>query len=90
MEGAELLRELVREADERIVIMPGSGVRASNIAELAAKTGATEFHTSARVAQASGMAFVNGAMQENLTVVMADEDEIRSIRQKLATFGGRN
>jgi copper homeostasis protein len=84
MEGVELLRELVREADERIVIMPGSGVRAGNVSELAAKTDAVEFHTSARVAQASGMEFVNGAMQEDLTVVMSSEEEIRRIKEQLA------
>ena len=87
MEGAQLLRELVREADERIVIMPGSGVRASNIAELAAKTGAVEFHTSARVAQASAMEFVNGAMRGDDFAVMADEGEIRTIRQVFANIG---
>ena len=81
MEGAELLRELVREADERIVIMPGSGVRASNIAELVAKTGAVEFHTSARMRQASAMEFVNAGMQEDLSVVMPNEVEIRAIRE---------
>ena len=47
MEGAELLHELIRQAQDRIVIMPGSGVRVSNIAELAQRTGATEFHSSA-------------------------------------------
>jgi copper homeostasis protein len=81
MEGAELLRELVREADERIVIMPGSGVRASNIAELAAKTGAVEFHTTARVALPSRMEFVNSAMQEDLSMVMPSEEEIRRLKE---------
>lgn len=80
IEGAELLRELVREADERIVIMPGSGVRSDNIAELAAKTGAVEFHTSARVAYRGTMEFVNGAMKEDSSMVMASEEEIRRIK----------
>jgi copper homeostasis protein len=47
-EGVELLAELVRKADDRILIMPGSGIRARNIAEMAEKTGAKEFHSSAR------------------------------------------
>ncbi len=88
MEGAELLRELVRQADERIVIMPGSGVRADNIVELAAKTGAVEFHTSARVQQASAMEFVNGQMQEDQSMVMASEEEIRRIKMELAKVRG--
>jgi copper homeostasis protein len=86
MEGVSLLRELVREADERIVIMPGSGVRASNIAELAAKTGAVEFHTTARVACPSGMEFKNEAMQEDLSMVMPSEEEIRRIREIISAL----
>src|SRR5581483_5638468 len=34
-EGAELINQLVRQADDRIIIMPGSGIRADNIAALA-------------------------------------------------------
>ncbi len=86
MEGAELLRELVRAADERIVIMPGSGVRASNIAELAARTGAVEFHTSARVAQRSAMEFVNGGMQEDLSMVMVSDEEVRRIKEIISVL----
>jgi copper homeostasis protein len=86
MEGAELLHELVRGADERIVIMPGSEVRASNIAELAAKTGAVEFHTSARVRAASRMEFLNAAMEEDLSMVMASEEEIRRIKEIISAL----
>lgn len=83
MEGVELLRELVRAADERIVIMPGSGVRASNIAELAARTGAVEFHTSARVAYRGKMEFVNEGMREDLSMVMVNEEEVRRIKEEM-------
>ena len=82
-EGAALIDQLVRESDDRIVIMPGSGVRASNIADLAEKTGATEFHTSARILKASGMDYVNAAMRENQAVVLAAEEEIQKIREQL-------
>ncbi len=59
MEGAALINELVREADDRIIIMPGSGVRSSNIAALVEKTDASEYHTSARILQPSGMEFTS-------------------------------
>lgn len=49
LDGAETLASLIKQADERIIIMPGSGVRADNIIGLAKKTGAVEFHTSARM-----------------------------------------
>lgn len=87
-EGADLLDELVREADDRIVIMPGSGVRSGNIVLLAEKTGASEFHTSARVLKASGMEYVNAAIRESQDAVMADPEEIRKIKESLAALTG--
>lgn len=43
-EGAALIAELVARADGRITVMPGSGVTPDNILDLAARTGAGEFH----------------------------------------------
>jgi copper homeostasis protein len=85
MEGAVLIDELVREADGRIAIMPGSGVRSANITALIQKTGATEFHTSARVREASRMEFVNGPMHEGQSVAMASEEEILLIKHVLTS-----
>jgi copper homeostasis protein len=45
--GAGLVANLIKAADNDLIIMPGSGVRAKGIAQLAATTGATEFHSSA-------------------------------------------
>lgn len=45
-EGRFVLRDLVRQAAGRITVMPGCGVRASNIDEIASVTGAVEFHGS--------------------------------------------
>lgn len=47
-DGINLLKQLVKQANNRIVIMPGAGVNSSNIATLKHETGATEFHSSAR------------------------------------------
>lgn len=86
IEGASLIDQLVREANERIVIMPGSGVRASNIVELAEATGASEFHTSARLKQASAMDFVNQHMKEEQSFTEAGEEEIKKIKEALAAL----
>jgi len=43
--AVQTLQKLVSEAGDRIVVMPGSGLDASNIAEIAAKTRAKEFHS---------------------------------------------
>lgn len=78
-----LLNELVRGAGDHIIIMPGSGVRASNIALLAEKTGAREFHSSARKAAAGNMEFIPAHMEETLTTLLADEKEIRQMKEIL-------
>jgi copper homeostasis protein len=43
-EAVARIAELVRRARGRIVVMPGSGVTAGNVAEIAAATGAVEIH----------------------------------------------
>lgn len=62
LQGAELLRELVLQADDRIVVMPGCGVHEQNIRELALRTGAREFHFSAREPLKSLMQVRNPAL----------------------------
>jgi copper homeostasis protein len=44
-EGLHALASLVGAARERIVILPGGGLNASNIANVAQQTGAAEFHS---------------------------------------------
>ncbi len=53
LEGAGVIADLIAQAGDRIMIMPGGGVRSSNIAQLARETGAREFHSSALVTRAS-------------------------------------
>jgi len=57
--GISLIKELVQKAGNRIIIMPGSGINAGNIAGIAAATGAKEFHLSARRAVESEMLYRN-------------------------------
>jgi copper homeostasis protein len=83
MEGAPLIRDLIDRADNRIIIMPGSGLRAGNILELAKLSGASEFHSSARMEGRSNMNYSNPAMQENLSWVMTNPGEIEAMRTKL-------
>ena len=86
LEGAETIASLIKQADERIIIMPGSGVRPDNIIELAKKTGAVEFHTSARINIDSKMNFSNEAMKESLKSVAVNEIEIKEIILSLHNF----
>ncbi len=82
-DGMELVAQLIEKAEDSIIIMPGSGVRADNIAEIATRTKAKEFHTSARTIIESKMKFTSGKINEDLKSVSADEKEIRRIKEIL-------
>lgn len=82
-DGKELIKELVDQAEGRLIIMPGSGVRSSNICGLATDTGATELHSSARKMLPSPMIFKRESMQENNDSVGVDEAEIRQMKWAL-------
>lgn len=41
------LKQLVSQADGRIIVMPGGGVRSNNLQQIKALTGATEYHSAA-------------------------------------------
>lgn len=83
MAGITILTQLVQQAKNRIVVMPGSGVRSSNLALLKEKTGAREFHASARTLQASAMQAINIAMQEQLDTLSVNTDEIQQMKRIL-------
>ncbi len=58
-EGAQLIRQLREQAGNKLVVMPGAGVRVNNIADLVRATGCQEFHTSGRAPFPSGMLYRN-------------------------------
>ncbi|HRB55583.1 MAG TPA: copper homeostasis protein CutC, partial [Ferruginibacter sp.] len=78
-QGMGNLQKLVEAANNRIVIMPGSGVRSDNINIIAQKTGASEFHSSARILSASLMQHYNKNMNETLEYNTVDEDEVKKL-----------
>ncbi|MDW5418398.1 copper homeostasis protein CutC [Iodobacter sp. CM08] len=87
--GAALLKELQQVAGERLVVMPGAGVRSNNIAELVATTGCVEFHTSARLPFASQMRYSNPNVhmgipgQDEYALVETNADLVKEILGKL-------
>jgi copper homeostasis protein len=82
-DAKDLIQQLVHQADDRIIIMPGSGVRASNIQALANFTGAQELHSSARKLVPSSMEFKVGSMQESLQNCLVDPVEIQAMKSHL-------
>ena len=81
--GKGLIKTLIEKAGDRIIIMPGSGVRSSNIIELAKFTGAIELHSSARKERPSTMHYQQKTMQEELKTVTVDVEEIRKMKTAL-------
>jgi len=73
VEGAAVLAQLIERANGLITIMPGGGVRSSNIAELVRATGAAEYHSSALVAKAKEF--------------IADENEVKELVSQLKRSG---
>lgn len=81
--GSALIRDLIIQAEGRIQIMPGSGVRAGNITDLKNETGANQFHSSARTMRRTSMEFIQPFMKEDQSTVMADRSEIEEMVRKL-------
>jgi copper homeostasis protein len=77
--GKDLIKQLIEKAADRIIIMPGSGVRANNIKQLAEYTGAIEMHSSARTLSDSLMSLNKISMNENLKAVSVDAEEIKKM-----------
>ncbi|MGF7232074.1 copper homeostasis protein CutC [Arachidicoccus sp.] len=78
-DGFDLIKELVRQADQRIVIVPGSGIRSSNLQKII-ETGAEEFHSSARKEINSAMKFKSSSMAETLMNICVDEEEVKKMK----------
>jgi copper homeostasis protein len=75
MEGIDCLKKLVMGAAGRVLVMPGSGITASNVTVVAKTTGAREFH-----AGLSSVAARVDADQRRF------EQEVRKIRRALERF----
>jgi copper homeostasis protein len=82
-DAKELLKQLIDQANDRIIIMPGSGVRSGNIKEIASFTGAVEMHSSARKNIASSMQYKKESMNEDMKNVSVDVDEIKNMKAAL-------
>jgi len=75
VKGIPLLKELVKQADGRIIIMPGCGVNPSNILQIAEETGASEYHFSGRSTYESGMIYRNPKVSMGGTVKIEEYEK---------------
>ena len=85
-DGSALIRELVERAGDRIVVMPGAGITARNIATLATATGAHEFHASAKHQLPSGMHHRRPLLSDmEGGELCSDVEQVRALVTALAT-----
>jgi len=59
LEGQATIAELIQRADERIIVMPGSGIKPENARALVENTGAREIHAGLRTVVPSPMHYRN-------------------------------
>jgi copper homeostasis protein len=57
--GRKCIRQMISYAQNRIIILPGCGITATNLESILRETGAKEFHSSARVRKPSKMVYKN-------------------------------
>ncbi len=85
---ADLVAGLVKQANHDIIIMPGSGVRATGIAALAKITGTNEFHSSASYWKNEPF-FSPEGMHENLQQNVVNPEEITMMLSELQRVFGQ-
>jgi len=78
-EAGKVLGEIVKAAGDRIIIMPGAGIRASNIRQLMEESGAKEYHGSFRVPTKNPMTFANPNVTDFGNVYLPDEAELAGV-----------
>ena len=90
MDGADLISQLVKRANGKIKIMPGSGVRAHLLEELHQKTKAHAYHMSARIPVESQMQFrqtsVNMGAQSQDAEYRSHTHDMEVIREAIKTI----
>lgn len=74
MEGADVLQQLVQQANRRIKILTGSGVTPENVAELRQKTGAPEIHGSCKITRPDGAWETDAEQVKKLLEVLANAE----------------
>lgn len=89
LEGAPLIRQLIRAARKRIIIMPGHGIKEHNLAEVVKETAAQEYHLYLTRPVGSEMTFVREGVKmgvpdlSEFEYVQVDAERIRKAREIL-------
>ncbi|XP_053407253.1 copper homeostasis protein cutC homolog isoform X2 [Mercenaria mercenaria] len=86
LEGLPVITSMVKQAAERIVIMPGGGINEKNLQRILQQSGAKEFHCSARSSVSSHMTFKKEGISmgaaltpPEFSVKVTDERKVKSL-----------
>ncbi|KAG9428269.1 copper homeostasis protein cutC [Apis mellifera carnica] len=81
LEGLELIKKLVQEARNKIIVMPGSGITKENILKIKMISGAKEFHASAKkkVIIPHGVNKVKIGTNKETYTTMTDKELVREM-----------
>ncbi|MCU4157722.1 copper homeostasis protein CutC [Carboxylicivirga sp. A043] len=82
--GRKAIKQFIEQANNRITILVGSGVKPNNIAQIAVETKACEFHFSGRVERQSEMKYKNNSINmggiaglTEFSIYLSDVDVIK-------------
>ena len=85
-DGIERLAALVRQAGDRITVMPGGGITAANAMRIVEQTGAREIHVGGTIPAASAMrfrraeiSFARPPLPDEYTRTAIDEERLRAV-----------
>lgn len=82
LEGADIISELIKKAEDRIVIMPGAGVTPENAEELIKRTGLKELHGTFRNRVMGNMVYRNnelGSTEEEYSYCRTDINKVEKV-----------
>jgi copper homeostasis protein len=84
-QAGALLGRLVQQAAGRIIIMPGAGVKSTNLEKLIRECNANEFHASARIIADNPVEYINRQVSDYGDVYIADAKEVQAMVHLLNT-----
>lgn len=85
--GIDIIKNLIETSNNRIIIMPGSGINANNIKDILNYTNAKEFHLSGTKLLDSNMVFrkenILSNNKEDFKLLYSDVENIKNVIKKL-------
>lgn len=93
IEGIAVISQLIDKSQNRIIIMPGSGINPENIIQISQMTGANEFHMSGKMPVDSNMSYRKSGVSmggineiDEYQLMISDIDKIKETIRRLENF----